>query len=275
MSPGIRQLLRVALSVVVLAVPGAAFAVQLGARVEPREVASLAGGRERLIAPGAAAHVLVFVKTNHPHCLEALRELASREAVHKGVRWLAILPQDTSVADARALASAAAVRMPLVLDLGDQLYAQLGIAMHPTVVFLDRGGRVTASVPYRAVHFGERVAAHVKFTLGEITEAELAQAVDPGKIEEAPEGGAARRYEQFGARLFEQGQLELALAQVNKALAIAPSGSAYCLQGRILGRLGRSGEASRAFDVAVRLEPSYGQTIAEKTPCALGRDRPR
>ncbi len=274
MSRGARRLIRVVLCAA-LAAPWAASAVEIGAQVEPMELASLAGGRERLIAPGMAAHVLVFVKTNHPHCAEALRELAAREAVHKGVRWLAILPQDTAVAEARALASSSSVRMPFVLDRGDALYARLRVAMHPTLVFLDRRGRVTSSVPYRAVHFGERVAAHVRFTLGELTEAELAQAVDPGKTEERPEDGAARRLEQFGARLFEQGQLELALVQVNKALAIAPSGSAYCLQGKILGRLGRSGEASRAFEVAVRLEPSYGQTIAEKTPCALGRDRPR
>jgi hypothetical protein len=274
MSPGTRRLLRLVLCGA-LAVPGAASAVELGAQVEPVELPSLAGGRERLLAPGAAAHVLVFVKTNHPHCAEALRELAAREGAHKGVRWLAILPQDTSVAEARALVSTAAVRMPFVVDLGDKVYAALRIAMHPTLVFLDRGGRVTGSVPYRAVQFGERVTAQVRFTLGEITEAELARAADPGKLEERPEDGQARRLEQFGARLFEQGQLELALTQVNKALAIAPSGSAYCLQGKILGRLGRSGEASRSFEVAVRLEPSYGQTIAEKTPCVLGRDRPR
>lgn len=275
MSPvTIRRLLCVALGAA-LASPGAASAVEVGAQLDGRELPSLTGGRERLLAPGAAAHVLVFVKTNHPHCVEALRELAAREAAPRGVRWLAILPQDTSAAEARALASATAVRMPLVLDPGDELYAKLGIAMHPTLVFLDRGGRVTAALPYRAVHFGERVTAHVRFTLGEITAAELARAVDPGKTEERPEDGAARRFEQFGARLFEQGQLELALTQVNKALAIAPSGSAYCLQGKILGRLGRPGEASRALAVAVRLEPSYGQTIAENTPCALGRDRPR
>lgn len=274
MTPGSPRLHALAVCVA-LAVPGPTFAVELGTQVDDLELPRPAGGREHLLAPGAAAHVLVFVKTSHAHCEEALRELATREGKHEGVRWLAILPHDTGVAEARALASATAVRMPFVLDPGDRLYARLGIALHPTIVFLDRRGRVTASVPYRAVHFGERVTAQVRFTLGEISEAELARAADPGKTEDRSEDGAARRYEQFGARLLEQGQLELALAQVNKALGIAPRGSAYCLQGKILSRLGRRGEATRAFEVAVRLEPSYGQTLAENAPCALGGERPR
>jgi tetratricopeptide (TPR) repeat protein len=270
MSQGTRRLHALALGVA-LAFPGAPFAVELGAQVDATELPGLDGGRERLVVRGAAAHVLVFVKPNHPHCVEALRELASRERMHEGVRWLAILPQDTSLADARALASATGIRMPLALDPGDRLYAKLGIALHPTLVILDRGGRVAASVPYRAVNFGDRVTAHVRFTLGEISEAELAQATDPGKTEDHFEDGAARRYEQFGARLLEQGQLDLALAQVSKSLAAAPTASAYCLQGKILGRMGRRAESTRSLDAAVRLDPSYGQAVADNVPCPLAR----
>jgi hypothetical protein len=258
-----------------LALPGAALAVEVGAQVDPLELPRVSGGTERILSPGAAAQVLVFVKTDHPRCLEALRELAAREGLHENVRWLAVLPDDTGAAAARALASAAKVRMTMVLDPGDRLYAKLGIALHPTLVILDRGGRVTASVPYRAVQFGERVTAHVRFTLGEISAAELARATDPGKTEDRAGDGAAGRHEQFAARLLEQGQLEVALVQVNKALAIAPSGTAYCLQSKILGRLGRSDEATRAFEAAKRLETSSGAAIARSEPSVLGKDRSR
>lgn len=258
-----------------LALPGVVYAVDAGAQVQSAELPTLAGGKERAFAPGAAANVLVFVKPNHPRCVEALRELGTREGMHKGVHWLAVLPGDTSVAEARAFAAASGVKMPFAIDLGDRLYASLHIALHPTLVVLDRGGKVTGSVPYRAVEYGDRVSAHIRFTLGEITQAQVAAVEDPGKTQEPTEDQAARRHEQFGARLLEQGQFALALTQVNKALAISPSASAYCLQGKILGRLGRSGESTRALDVAVRLDPTFRQALAENVPCPLVRDRPQ
>jgi tetratricopeptide (TPR) repeat protein len=269
-----RALLQLGVAVVAAALGAPAPAVEPGERVDDAELIGLAGGKEHLVPSGPAVNVLVFAKTNHPHCLETLRELASLEGKQAGVRWVAILPGDTNPAEARALASTTGVKMKLLLDTGDRIYGSLQVKLHPTIVILDRQGRVAAYEPFREINYGTRVTARIRFLLGEITEAELAEAIDPREREAPAEDKAARSHARYAAQLLQLGQLDLALAEVNKSLAIAPTAEAYSVQGKILARQGKCGDASRAFEVALRLEPSNGVAAAEKGRCTPARASP-
>jgi len=75
----------------------------------------------------------------------------------------------------------------------------------------------------------------------------------------------SRRHEKYAANLFGLGQLEQALAEVNKGLAMTPSANGYGLQARILKRLGRCPEATRALEAAARL--GAGDVVASHEPC--------
>lgn len=251
-----------------LVAPWLGQALEPGDRVEDVELPSLNGGKVHLLPKGAAVHVLVFAKPGHPHCVEALRNLASREDRLAGVHWVAILPGDSSLAEARALVSTTGIKMPVLLDPGDRLYGRMEVKLQPTIFVVDRDGRVAASEPFREINYGDRVTARIRFTVGEITAAELAEAEDPARSETHSDQGVARSRAQFGLKLMEMGQLEMALTEVQKSLALAPTSLGYVLQGKILARQGKCRDASRAFEVALQMEPKNGEAAAEKVrPC--------
>ena len=258
----------VALVLLAAARPGPGRALDPIDPVVDADLRALDGGRQHVAGKGAAASVLVFVRAGHQHSLDALRELASREGQLRGVRWVAIASGDTSLREARELAAAAGVRMPLLLDDGDALYGKLAVKLHPTVFILDRGGRLAAREPFRQINYLDRVVARIRFTLGEITQAELARAEDPESSADRPdEAGIARRQALFARRLLEVGQLAQAMAEVQKSLMTAPTGEAYVLQGKILARQGKCRDAAHAFDVALRLEPRNGEAADGKKSC--------
>jgi len=161
----------------------------------------------------------------------------------------------------------------VLLDAGDVLYGRLAVKLHPTAFVVDREGRLAAVEPFREINYGDRLLARIRFTLGEIGQSELAEAEDPKAAETHSEEGLARSRVRYAQKLLEAGMLEQALAEVQKSLAIAPTGPGYVLQGQILARQGKCGDASRAFDVALRLEPKNGEIAAEKDRCAAEKGR--
>jgi len=250
-----------------LAAPAAQAAAQPGTKVEDLQLPSLAG-QVRLLQAGASAHVLVFVKPNHPRCLEALQALASREGTPPGARWVAIVPGDASPQEVRALAAAGGVKMPFLFDVGDRLYGKLEISLHPTIAILDRKGTLAAVEPYRRIQFADKVVAQIRFALGEITAAQLAAEEDPARAETRSDESAANGHVKFAAQLMKLEQLDQALAEVNKGLAMTPTAGGYGVQARILKRLGRCEEADKALVLAAKLAPA-GDVLANATqePC--------
>ena len=266
-----RSLLRLALwASLVLARPGVA--LEPGDRVDDLELPALGGGKAHLLSGGTVA-VLVFARVGQDHSEVALKDFTARAAGRPDLRWVAVLSGDTPLAEARALVAATGWRMPVLLDAGDVLYGRLAVKLHPTVFVVDREGRLAAVEPFREINYGDRLMARIQFTLGEIGRAELAEAEDPKAAETHSDEGLARSRVRFAQKLLEAGMLEQALAEVQKSLAIAPTGPGYVLQGKILARQGKCGDASRAFDVALRLEPKNGEIAVEKDRCAAEKGR--
>ncbi len=264
---------RIALAILLVG-PGVGAALEPGERVDDVELPSLAGGKAPLLAKGSVT-AIIFAKPGHPHCVEVLRNLAGREDKVAGVRWVAVLPGDASLSDARGLISGAGVKIPVLLDPGDTLYGKFAVKLQPTIFVVDRRGTVASVEPFREINYLDRVAARLRFTLGEIDEKELAAAEDPGRSDTHSDVGMARSRAQFGQKLMDMGQLDMALAEVQKSLAAAPTGLGYVLQGKILARQGKCGDASKSFDVALQLEPKNGEAAAEKVrPCPPKGGRP-
>ncbi len=243
---------------------------QVGDLVEDRELRTLDGRRERLLGKGTKANVLVFFRTEQKHSLDTLKALAAQEAefARKPVRWVAIVSDVTAPDEVRCVVSAAGLRMPVLLDAGDALYAELGVRLHPVLVFVDASRRITAWEPFREINYAERARVRVRYLLGEVSEEEVARVDAP---QESPnrstDEGRAKRHVNYARMLLKMGDHAQALAEVKRALEIAPSAAAYALEGEVLAAMGKCPDAAKAFDAALSIEPGNTLAQAKKSSC--------
>lgn len=246
---------------------------QLGDLVEDVELRTLDGRKERLLAKGARVNVLVFVRTEQKHSADTLKALAAQEAefAQRAVRWVAIVSDSASADDVRALVAASGIRMPVLLDAGDAVYAALGVRLHPVIAMVDASRKLVAWEPFRQINYAERSRVRVRWALGEVSEAEVAKVDAP---EEAPnrstDEGRARRHVNYARMLLKMGDHAQALAEVRKALEMAPSAVAYALEGEVLAAMGKCPDATRAFDAALKIEPTNATVAQVKRSCCGG-----
>lgn len=248
---------------------GQARALDLGDKVDDVELKALDGTRQHLIGKGARANVLVFIRPGQDHSLDTLHDVAACEAdlARRGVHWVALVSGSADLGEATALVAATGVKMPVLVDAGDAVYGRLGVKLHPTIEVVDGAGKLAGHEPFRAINYCDRVVARIRFVMGEIDAKALAAAEDPGSNETHSEIGVAHRHANLARRFMEIGQLPQALAEVQQSLMTAPTGEAYVLQGQILAKQGKCKDATRAFEVALKLEPDNGEARTGKKGC--------
>jgi tetratricopeptide (TPR) repeat protein len=252
--------------------PAAAAFAEVGSQVEAVDLPAVAGGKAPLLSPAAKANVLVFFRTDQERSLEALRQLAGCEKeLVKGVRWVALVSGTTSPADARAAASSAGVRMPVLLDEGDKVYDRLGIRMYPAIAITDGKGVLKAVEPYRQLDFADAVKAQVRYVLGEIDKAALDGALDPEASRLPSQEDASKkamRDVNMARRLVELGQFDAAVKQAQKALEQAPVGAAFPVMAVAYAKLGRCADSARMLEQAQKLAPDSPDIAAARALCA-------
>jgi tetratricopeptide (TPR) repeat protein len=244
--------------------------VQIGDRVDDVELPTLDGKREHLLKPGIAANVFVFFRPEHDRSADTLREMArcEKEFENKPVRWVGVVSDSWPLETVRALVRETGFSMPVLVDTGDALYGKLGIRLHPVIGMVDRKGKLAAFEPFRQINYCERIRVRIRWLLGEATEADVAKVDAPASSPVTSSGeGVAKRHVAFARRLHELKQHDAALAEVQKALALAPSAAAWSLRGQILATQGKCPDALRAFDEALKLEPGSAVASEGKKGC--------
>ncbi len=244
--------------------------VQIGEPVEDVELPTLDGGRAHLLARGAAASVFVFFRPEQERSADALREMASceREFERRPVHWVGVVSDAWPAEQVRALVKETGIRMSVLVDTGDALYGKLGIRIHPVVGIVDRAGKLAEFEPFRQINYCERIRVRIRWLLGEATEADVAKVDAPESSPVASSGEqVAKRHLAFARRLHELKQHDAALAEVQKAMALAPSAAAWSLRGQILAAQGKCPDALRAFDEALKLEPASAVAIEGRKGC--------
>lgn len=252
------------------AAPAAEASAAPGTKLENPELRTLAGGRERLLSTTAKANVFVFFRPNHERSLDALKQMAAceKELAGKAIHWAAVVSSTEPAADVSAAVAQAGIQMPVLLDDGDVLYERLGVRTHPMVGVADAKLTLVAFEPYRQIEYCEAVKARIRFLLGELDQAGLDQALNPGKT---PLPGAdpmkkAMRDVHMAQRLLDLRNYPEAVKFAQRALLVAPVSQAFTVMGKAYAKQGRCAEATKAFQQALRLDPK-DKDAAAGSPC--------
>jgi tetratricopeptide (TPR) repeat protein len=246
--------------------------VQLGEQVEDVQLLTIDGRKEHFLQKGLAANVFIFFRPEQERSLDALKEMAAceREFEKRPVRWVGVVSDSWPTETVKALVKETGIRMPILVDAGDALYGKLGIRLHPVIGMVDRAGKLAAFEPHRQINYCERIRVRIKLLLGEATQDDVARVDDPAATPlPHSDQGVSKRHVNFARRLHDLKQDDMALAELQKALGVAPSAAAWALRGEILSGRGKCTEAAQAFDAALKIEP--GNTVAQegkKKSCA-------
>jgi tetratricopeptide (TPR) repeat protein len=232
--------------------------VEIGDTITNVEMRTLEGGSHPLLGD-ERANVFLFFRPDQEHSREVLNEVAhlERELRKKSVRWVAIVSDRYTREIVEELVEAAELDLPVLVDVDDSLVGKLGVPLHPVVGITDQTHVLKVYQYFTKINFIGILRAHILHTLGEISEAELAETLDPPRAEQGGKASAAKRNLKLARMLFKAGNLEKALETITKSLDYDPGqAEAHALVGAVLAAQGDCPGALVAFDRALSLDPN-------------------
>ena len=241
---------------------------QLGTVVQDVEMPTVAGSKDHLLSD-ATANVLVFFKPGQDYSRMALKELAAvqKELAQKPVRWVGVVSDRADKAEVQSMLKEAGFPMPVLIDVGDELYGTLGLAQVPVTLLFDQQHRLVAFQPFMKVNYAAVVRARVRNLLKEISDEELAAVLNPpAALTDSEEAAAARRLK-LADMLFQAKSYDKALESVDVSIEKSPSAAAYALRGEILSAQSKCSEAVSAFEQALKLEPQNARALHGMETC--------
>jgi tetratricopeptide (TPR) repeat protein len=245
---------------------------EVGTPVPAVELATAGGEKVKVIDPRARVSVLVFVRSGQDRSVDALKAMARCEQLLAGkpVRFLGLLPAEATVAEARALALATGVKMPLAFDADDALYEQLLVRLHPVIYLVDARGRVAAFEQYRQIDYCDVILARIRFLLGELDQAGLDRILAPARNTMPGDDprDISNRDLNLGRRQLKIKQYDKAIASANKALGLAPSAGAFALLGDVAAARGNCAAALKHYASALKLDPRDRFALEGQKACA-------
>ncbi len=250
--------------------------IKLGEPLPDLQLVTIDGPLERYLGPTETrASVFAFIKAHHKHSEHLIaqwQELQSSFA-GQGVHWVLII-SDRHEAELTAPWDSLAPGSTVLIDSGDQLYGQLGVALTPTVGIADQDGVLQAFLPYRQINYPAIISAHVRKVLGTITPEEMEKLLNPsGGAKDTQRAGAKRKIK-LSRMLLKRGRLEGALSQVESALAECPElKEGYLLLAEIHSAAGRTDEAKLATERADSLAATLENHSREATTDSISPNK--
>jgi tetratricopeptide (TPR) repeat protein len=255
--------------VVAAASQAAAAHAAVGTAVANRDLPCLAGGTGKLLGGGGAS-VLLFFRPNQAHSRQVLKEMAAcvKALSQKGVQFSGIVSDTAARAAVEQDVKAAGIALKVLVDKGNALYGELGVALHPVAVIVGKDHRIAAFQTFSKVNFCLVVEAHIRFLLGEITRAELDRVIAPAPASQRSNAAIARRHYGLALSLFEAQKLDKALDHVTQSLAAdATRAPAHTLHGKIHAARGDCAPARKAFEQALKLDANDADAAAGLKRC--------
>lgn len=245
----------------------------IGTPIENREMATADGGTSPALRD-VEASVLVFFRPEQPRSGQALKELAQCQApfTGKSVYWAAVVSDSSALDKATSLVQDSKFVGSVLIDKGDALYGSLGIALHPVLVIIDKGRKLAAFEPFRAVNFCAVVTARLRYQLKEIADEELRVALDPPAAPTVTTGNGGQRYRSLAEALLRSGNLDKALENINKAIEADPAPArSHAVLGEVLRARGDCAGAALAYTKALAIEPAQAMATKGLESCKTGR----
>jgi tetratricopeptide (TPR) repeat protein len=250
--------------------PAIAAHAAMGTPVADAELPAIgAHGLQRVLGD-ARVSVLVFFRPDQARSAAALRELAAchRELAGKAARWVALVPDGAPSASIAAMGADAGIAFPVLVDKADAFYASLGLSLHPVVAIVDRDRRLAAFEPFRSVDFCAVVSAQLRFVLGEITRAQLAEALSPAPAT-APASAGGKRYRSLAEALLRAGNPDKALEYARRSVEHDPRDpDSQAVLGNVLAAKGDCPGARAAFSRALVIDNAHVAAKAGIEACA-------
>jgi tetratricopeptide (TPR) repeat protein len=232
--------------------------VPIGGVLDNFELTALDGSRQSLLS-NAQVNVFVFFKPGQEHSRTTMIHLAAceKEMASKSVRWMAVVSGRIPKAQVEAAVKETGIRMPVLIDAGDQLFGKLGVLLCPVLGITDQDRKLVAYEYFTKVNFAEVVRARIRFLLQEINAQELEKVLHPAGAVSSAEADKAHRRFKLAEKLYAAKNYPKALENINDSLEKdETSAAAHALKGQILLALGNQEAARSAFAEALKLEPA-------------------
>ncbi|GAB4339714.1 MAG: hypothetical protein Kow0089_12840 [Desulfobulbaceae bacterium] len=148
-------------------------------------------------------------------------------------------------------------KLPLYGDATQKAYGELGIFIVPSVLLVDKDGKVASGLGY-SHDFSERLKGEVQVMLGEKTRAEMEKELRPEMVERSAEEKQTTRHLNMAAVMIKRGQTDSAISELQKALALDPQlGDAHGLLGCLYLDKGQLEEAKKELDASYEINPDF------------------
>ncbi len=271
-----------AVLVMMFAIPhaGAAFKyLKPGMEIPEFSLKTLEGQEYSLAqVKGQPATLLVFWASWSPRSTPALEEAQKLLAQYgeKGLRVIAVNVNRLSLGpdDRRQIEEiqdALKLKVPVVIDAGLETYNAFGVVATPSTALVNAEGKMVHETASWLRGSGDEIREAVEILLG-LREAPKAEAVAAKPVYK-PDSKALRHFN-FGRTMFQRGNRDKALDQLEQAVAVDPKYAAprVFLGQLLLAKKGpeNAAKAAEQFKGAVELDPEnvaahtgYGEALLE------------
>jgi tetratricopeptide (TPR) repeat protein len=241
----------------------------MGAIVSNPELA-VVGGEKRFVQGSDGVNVLVFFRPDKDYAMATMKGLAACEkrTAGKPVRWTAIAGERFTADQLKAAQAESGIAMPILVDAGDALYVELGIAQVPVVAITDKTRKLVQFQPFTKLNFCELVEGRIRLVLGEITQVEFDKLLDPASTKVGGEASLSGRHVKMAEILLKSGSNDKALEQARIAVEKGPEiAAAHSVLGAALAATGDCKGATAAFGEALKRDPNDGRAVEGKKGC--------
>ncbi len=148
-------------------------------------------------------------------------------------------------------------KIPAYMDETKKAYGDLGIFVVPSVLLIDKDGKVASGLGY-SHDFTDRLKGEVAIMLGEKTRADVEKELRPEMKEKSEEEKKYGRHVEMATVMIKRGQVDSAISELQKAIALNPNlVEAQAHLGCLYIDKGQLEEAKKALDKAYELDDSY------------------
>jgi Tfp pilus assembly protein PilF len=192
----------------------------------------------------------------------SLKTMAETEQIlpfleERGVKVLLVNAQGDDMGVIREVVGGLAGKIPVYLDENRKAYNDLGIFVVPSLILVDREGRVAAGLGY-SHDFRERLQGEVEIMLGEKSREQVERELRPEMKEKSTEEKQSVRHLNMAMVMMKRGQVDSAVNELRKALEIEHGmAEAHAQLGCLYLEQGRMEEAKQALDKSYDLDPDY------------------